>query len=281
MKLNKLVIQRLISSLFAFLLTLLLVIFYVFVGLGLGTFNGKSIDRAIDESNYYNSVFDELRLDTEKLVTEVGLPTSVLTDAITLERVYISGRNYIETALVGGEEQIKLDKLHNQLTDNISQYLLTEKLTASKELEQGISKVITTIETEYSSAIRLQMIHDVVDYKSQYFKLLKVFLPIIVALITILCYFLIRMQHYKHRGVRYITYALLASSLLILLTTLYLLLTKQYEVIKVTPDYYQHFISAYLRWDMMIFLYLAGIGLTISIALISFINYLKSKTTNK
>lgn len=280
MKQNKTILHRLISCVFSFLLTLLFIVLFLCIGFSFGLFNGKSITRAINQSNYYNKVYHELNRNTETLITDSGLPVSVLTDVITLQRVYIGGKNYIESSLRGEEVLPKTDKLKDQLTSNIKLYLQEEGINTSEELTSQINDVISIIETEYTEAIQLKLLNGITDYRDHFFDLIIIILPVVIVLIGILCYFLIRIQKYQHKGVRYIVYGLMASSLLTIIAALYLLITKQYSGIDVAPGYYKDFVTEYLRWDMMIFIYVGGIGLTISIALISLISYLKNGIKN-
>jgi len=280
MKWNKSMLRSLINSLFAFLLTLLSVTLILCAGFSVGLFSNKSIIKAINQSNYYNNVYQELSSHMEDVVTAAGLPSSVLTDVITLERVYIGGKNYVDSALRGEEAVIKTDKLQEQLMNNINLYVQNEDIIQSEDLNSGITKVISVVEAEYKDAIQLQFVNDIVEYRLQYHHLIRILVPIVIVLIGILCYFLLRMQKYIHKGVRYIVYALMASSLMTMIVSFYLVITKPYAGMNVLPDYYKKFISAYLHWDLMIFIYIGGIGLTISIALISLISYLKNGIKN-
>lgn len=280
MKRDKTIIQSFISATFAFLLTLLFVALFICAGFIVGVFNDRSIIRKINESNYYNKVYETLTEKAEELVQEVGLPPSVLVEVITLDRVYISGKNYIEQTLAGKKAEGKTDKIREILTQNIQQYFDNEDIIQTTELNTDIEVIISRVEQEYKQGIEFQFINYITTYQSEFQDLMKIIVPILLVLISILCYFLIRMQKYIHRGIRYIAYAMIASSGITIITSAFLLLTKQYEKVEASPKYYYDFVVSYLNWDMKIFLYLGFLGVILSVLLVSLVGFLKNRVGN-
>lgn len=277
MKQIQLNLQGIIRGTFAFLLTILFAVLFVCVGFGMGVFNDRIIIQKVNECNYYNEVHKELNKKAIELVTKSGLPASVLTDVITLERVYVNGKNYIEGTLAGNEPVIGMDKIREDLTNNIDMYLKVQKIERTEELNAGVEGIISEIEQVYGQGIQLELIRYYMEYKASYRKLMKLVIPIDVVLIAVLCYFLIRMNKYKHRGVRQITYATIASSSMTILTSFFLLFTGQYAKIDTAPDYYYDFLVRYLQWDIKVFFYLGFMGIVISITLITLVGYLKNR----
>ena len=276
----KSILKTSICSMFAFLLTLLFLMLFVSLGLSFGVFNDRSVLSKLTESNYYSKVYDRVNADTEAIVQTAGFPKTVLDDVITLERVYIGGKNYINNVLKGKDATIQTEKLRAVLSEHINNYLNEQEIIRTKKLESGIESMISAVEDEYVNGIQLQFVKDYSEDKTLFTRLMLIVLPALIVLIGILCYFLIRMNHYKHRGLRYINYALIASSCLTLLIAAYLLITQQDRNIEVSPDYYFDFITMYLRWDIMVFIYLGEIGLVISMVLISLIGFMKSRINN-
>jgi uncharacterized membrane protein len=73
---------------------------------------------------------------------------------------------------------------------------------------------------------------------------------------------------------------MLASSIMTILTSAFLLLTRQYEKVDPSPDYYREFLMVYLNWDIKVFLFLGGIGILISIILINLVGFMKNRIHN-
>ncbi len=280
MKRKKSKIRIVINNTFACILTLLIVILYLSLGFSFGVFNDRSILSKLDESQYYDMVYDNYYENAVKMLQESGFPKQVLEEAVPFDKIYVGGKNYVNNILAGEAAQINTIKLRNALTDSFNRYLTEQGIVRTNELNTGIEVLISELENNYVDSIQLQFVNYYKEYKSKFLDLMKIAIPLDLILIGLLCFFLIRMHRFKHRGMRYINYASIASSCLILVTAIYLLLIKKYMAIDVNPKYYQKFLTAYFKWDIIVFLYIGGSGLTISAFLITLTGYLRKKVAN-
>lgn len=277
MKSNSPKIQNLISSIYSFFLSLLLLALTVIIGLYFGVFNNRIIVSKVNESNYYNEVLKEVNDRAEIIISKTGLNSSVLNEVITLEKIYISGKYYIEDTLSGKDHVINTASIRDRLTQNIDQYLIEQEIERTEELDKGVNEIVSAVEQEYKRGVRFQFVQFVTEYKLQYVEFIQWALPILILFIALISYLLIRIQKYKHRGIRYITYAVMSSSLMTVLTATYLLLLRFYDKVEVSPQYYNRFLANYLRWDIQVYIYLGGIGAVISALLIMYVGYLKNR----
>lgn len=281
MKKKQKAIKSIISSAFAFLLTLIFLALFILVGLYYGVFNNRIILSKVNESNYYNEVYEELQERAQDILQEAGLPLNILSEVITLKQVYIGGKYYIEDALSGKEPGIRSNKVKNQLEQNINKYLTEEGILRTKELDAGIEEVINKVEQEYKRGIHFQFINYIAEYKASFMRLFSRTIPILLLLAGAISVLLIRIHRYKHSGIRYIAYAMIASSCIVISSSAFLLSTKSYERMKQLPDYYNRFLTNYLRWDIQVFMYLGGIGILLAALLILLVAYMKNNITSK
>lgn len=295
------ILRQAISNVYAIILTILLVVVFVVLGLYFSVFSNHVILGKVQESNYYNEVHKELNESAKEIFAMEGLSEDLLQDVITLERVYISGKNYMESTLKGTalkdntisnsslsgttsiktDASIKTDRLREDLYNNIQEYMKSQNITMTKELEAGVNELITKIEKEYVRGIQFQFIRYISMYKSEFIGVIKWLLPITIFLIGFLSWLLIYISKYKHRGVRYITYSVMASTGLVLFWSVILLVTKAYKKFEISPRYYNRFIENYLYQDILVFIYVSGIGVIISILLILVTNYMKKHMPSK
>ena len=276
MKRMKSKLQTGISVLFGFLLTVLFVILFLGTVGYTGVFNSRSITGSMNKSDYFSKLHKVILENSEKIVAEAGLPESVLADVITLQRVYISGSYYAESALSGEPGQIKSENIEKELKSNINQYIMSKGVALTDDKNAKIESVSEAVIKEYTDRIGLKYFSELYQLKLQYNKIMMVLLPVIIAMIAVICFFLIRMHRYIHKGIRFITYALTASSLLMVFCSLALLIGKPYRTLSISTNYYWDFINACLQWDIKVLLFTGGLGLTISAALIAFTGYLKN-----
>lgn len=280
MKHRKRKTKTLLSITFAFLLTLLFFVLFVGIGLGIGVFNSRSVKSKINESNYYNRIYVELNKKADEIVKQAALPTAVLEDAITLERLYTDSNLYIDSALKGEKAKINTTKLQAVLTKHINQYFTKQGITKTKEIKSRTDEVTGRIIKEYQSIVKLQFINYYADYRLQFWKTMKLMIPLIIILIGVLCFFLMKIHHNKHRGLRYINYSLISSSLLMSFISMYMLIEKRYDKLNVMPYYYRDFLTLYLKWDIQMFVYIGVLGLILSAVLVSLTVFLKNRTSN-
>lgn len=280
MKRVNITVKGIIRGFFTFLLTIVVSVLIILLSLGMSVFNDRVILQKVNESNYYNDIYNELNKKATELVTEASLPGTVLTDVITLERVYVNGKNYIEATLAGEKVAIQTTKIREDLSGNIDQYLKNEKIVVTEELKSGIETVLAETENIYRQGIQLQLMNYLQEYKNAYLRMMRVVLPIAIVLIGALCYFLIRMNQYKHRGIRQISYAVLAAATMIILSSGYLLMIKPYRKLEIAPDYYRDFLMTYFQWGSKVLLYMGFMGIIVAIILISLVNYMKNRISS-
>ncbi|WMJ85808.1 hypothetical protein [Anaerocolumna sp. MB42-C2] len=277
MKVNHSLKKKLLSCIFSFMLSLSFTTLFVLIGLQLSVFNDRLILDKINESGYYYEVQKELDNSASSIIMNAGMPTELLYGVITLERVYLDGRTYMEEALADKTAVPDTEKLTKVLKQNIEEYLNRNSIHRTEELDAGIDALISSVKQEYKRVIEFRFIRYLGEYKVYYRNIMIKAFPIALCLVIFLSGILIRMHRYRHRGVRYITYALTASSLSIGGLACYLLITKAADRRIGTPDYYHRFLSSYLRGNLQVFLYLSGFGILLSIFLIILTGYLKKQ----
>jgi hypothetical protein len=269
-------LQTGISILFGFLLTILFVILFLCTVGYTGVFNSRSITGSMNKSDYFSKLHEVILENSAEIAAKAGLPESVLTDVITLQRVYISGSYYADNTLKGKNTQIKLENIEKELKANINQYIIRKGITLTGDHNVKIESVIEAVKQEYSDRISLSYLKSLYQLKLQYNKIMIILIPVIVTMITVICFFLIKMQKYPHKGLRFITYALTASSLILIICSFVLLMGKIYYIPEISVEYYRNFVYACLQWDIKVLLFTGGLGITIAAALISLTVYLKN-----
>ena len=272
-------LQIILSSMFAFSLTIAILILVICTGLGLGLFNRSNIRKSIDQSNYFSEVHKELNQKTEDILGKAGFPQTILKEVISLERVYVAGMNVMEASLDKTGSKIQTDKLVVDMKQKLEGYLLAEGIQPSEKLDLSTHAVIMAVESEYKNGVHLRFVDYLMEFQSDYVHVLIILLPCLILCIGILCFFLLRMNHCRYRGMRYIVYALIASSLLTIMIAICLLVKRPYEKIEIGPEYYNYFLASYFRRAVIVFAYIGGFGILLSVVLLSFISDMKNRST--
>lgn len=284
-----------ISLAFAFLLTVLFVILYISFGMGMGVFNSRSITNSINSIDYYDRVYAAVTQSTEELLLQAGLPDTILSDIITPGRVHVDGMNYVNEAInrkqknditVYEEPQSQPRYILNKeielhILEYMEQEFIEQKsIRQSAQFSEEIATIVNAIEYDYNNKVQLKFVDYLMNYKIDYNKIMIIMIPSLILLISILCYMLIRIYRYRYRGIRFIVYALSASSILTIILSLYLLISRSYSKFVITPDYYNEFVSEYLKLSITVFAYIGMMGILLAILLITLIGFMRNKIIN-
>ena len=281
MKLDKARLTQYTSSTFAALLTILFTLLFLGVSGYIGLFHNRGITAAMNKSGYYQGLYQDITDNTAAVAAEAGLPDTVLTDVITLKKVYINGINSTEALLRGEEAIIQTDSLSEKLKANINQYITSQGKAVTEDTERLSVAFIDQVKQVYQDRLQLKFMSDLYQLRRSYRDRSMLLLPILVVLISILCFFIIRTQRHFYWGIRYITCSMIAASLLILLTGAALSLIRPFSSLELSPQYYKSFIEAAGDGMIKFLLLLAQGGLTISLALILVTGYLKNRASNQ
>jgi hypothetical protein len=267
-------LQSIISVVFSFILTVLILILLLAMGLYFGAFNEKIIKLKVSESNYYNETYSLIYDNAKTIVADAGLPVTVLEDAVTLERVYIGGKYYVEDVLAGKQPTYKTEKLEDALRSNIDNYLATQKVTITDELKVGTDELVAKVSQEYRRGIQFDFINSISKLKQAYMHIILIGVPILLVLMAAIIFILTRMYKYKHRGIRYINSSVITASAMVGIITLIMLITRSYNI-TAQPKYYMVFLNNYFKWNIQIYLCMAGFGIITSVLLFVLTRHLK------
>lgn len=250
-------IRRLVSLILSFLLALCITSFLVLVGCKVGVFNTSVLLSQLNKTNYYENISNAIRENVGDIVRPTGLPESVLEGVIDDDRVYLDAKATIEASLENKKYQVDMTYLEQTFTKNIDAYIRRENKLSNASTQAGLKKLLNEIKEEYIRLLDFPFIKYFVKYQAMYE---KIFLPAaagLLVVIIILCFVLIKMQRWAHRGIRYISYATLASAIMTGILPLIIQLSGAYKRINISPKYLYNLLMGVISSDLAVFLYLS------------------------
>ncbi len=272
---------RIVSYILSFLMTILFIILYMGIGFQLGFFNSLSVLKAIDESGYYDKAYEDLYRNSEEAITGAKLPLSILTDVVTKDYVYMECKNYVDNSLSGQVPSVDSTELKEKLSERMKTYYLSENAGNTWAEEQDVKTVVDKIGAQYEEAVTVELAKEFNDNKSRYERVIQGAVVLSAFLIAMISLLLLKIHRHVYRTIRYIMYSILSSAVIIILAALISVASGMYNQSYLEPDYYRQVISAYLKWDLMLFLYIGGISTIVGIGLIYFNRYLKDRVVNR
>ena len=245
----------LLSSVLSFLLSVLLTFASYLSGVYVGGLNPAFILDDLNKSGYYESVQKYFYDTAESLTLPSGLPTEVTEGIAPLEYVYQEVQNYV----------------------NIEAYLEEENLVLTAEQQQNKTDYIKMITDEFVQDAKVPFLHYFVKIKDIGVKVMKIALPALLVLSAACIFLLIRMQRFKHRGVRFITYSTIAATFMSGLPPLIALLNGFYKRINLEPEYFYLFVSTYIERALMCIAIIGAAWCVTTGILLGVIHFLKGR----
>lgn len=249
--------RHLVSLILSFLLALCITSFLVLVGCKVGIFNTSVLLSQLNKTNYYENISNAIRENVGDIIRPTGLPDSVLEGVIDDDRVYLDVKATIEASLENKEYHADMTYLEQTFTNNIDAYIKKEHKLSNASTQAGLKKLLNEIKAEYIRLLDFPFIKYFVKYQAMYD---KIFLPAaggLLVVIIVLCFALIKMQRWAHRGIRYISYATLASVIMTGILPLIIQLSGAYKRINISPKYLYNLLVGVISSDMTVFLYLS------------------------
>lgn len=267
----------LLSSVLSFLLSVLLTFASYLSGVYVGGLNPAFILDDLNKSGYYESVQKYFYDTAESLTLPSGLPTEVTEGIAPLEYVYQEVQNYVNACFKNQDYSFSLKTMEDKLNANIEAYLEEENLVLTAEQQQNKTDYIKMITDEFVQDAKVPFLHYFVKIKDIGVKVMKIALPALLVLSAVCIFLLIRMQRFKHRGVRFITYSTIAATFMSGLPPLIALLNGFYKRINLEPEYFYLFVSTYIERALMCIAIIGAAWCVTTGILLGVIHFLKGR----
>lgn len=146
--------MKVLNSILTFILTLIITILIclIFVAnLLTSTLLSKDyILSKLDETDYYNKIYEYVESNFEKYLNQSGLDEEVLKNLITVEVIKSDTEKILNNIFDNAQENINIDTIEQNLKNNIDKYLTENNLNAETS---DIDAFVETIGNEYLNSI--------------------------------------------------------------------------------------------------------------------------------
>lgn len=195
--------MKLVKTIIKYMITIIIaisMILFLIINLASSTILNKNyILSKLEETNYYNKIYEEVKSNFENYIHQSGLEESVLEDIISKEKVKKDTELIISNLYDGLEEKIDTQEIKDNLNKNIEETLGNAKLVVTQR--NAIDALIEKICDEYTTTISHyeyeKQINDVYLKVMKYLEMAKKIILVIIAISIILLVFLNRRRIYK------------------------------------------------------------------------------------
>lgn len=248
-------LTKFISSILFFLTTTITIILFTI-------FNQNFMAQQLNETNYYEKLYDNIKLEMSYYVTQSGLSDDILNNIFDKELLRRTTEKMLDNFYNNKDNTINKTSVEENLMNNINEELKDYKLT--EEDKTSINKFITQMSSTYETEISYSNILN--RYHNSFNRIYHILVALDLLCITlfIINYFITRYT-LKERN---IIISLLTTTILITIIHLYLSNTLDLGHLEFYNDIISNLINYTYQSIMSIFNIVSTIYLVISLSLI-------------
>lgn len=227
-----------------FFLTITLFITVGGMELFLGLFSNVTLRRCVRESNYAERAYDEFSERTVDLLKTNGI-TIDCNAVIPQKDVLFAFSNYEEAIYNHKQPKSNMENIRGSIEVAMWEYLVENGIAVTDSMRQGIernSKAVSEIYEQYLEPEFLKNIHEYLYARRngvKYAVFIGAGLSIII-FVLLLCLF-----HHKHKAIRYVISASLATAIWNIILTIIVSLQLNVEKMGVASVSYEYFLNEY------------------------------------
>lgn len=248
-------LTKFISSILFFLTTTITIILFTI-------FNQNFMAQQLNETNYYEKLYTNIKLEMSYYVTQSGLSDDILNNIFDKELLRRTTEKMLDNFYNNKDNTINKTSVEENLMNNINEELKDHKLT--EEDKTSINKFITQMSSTYETEISYSNILN--KYHNSFNRIYHILVALDILCITlfIINYFITRYT-LKERN---IIISLLTTTILITIIHLYLSNTLDLGHLEFYNDIISNLINYTYQSIMSIFNIVSTIYLVISLSLI-------------
>lgn len=228
--------KNVLRYIIAIVLTILIITFLLINLLSSTILSEKYMLSKLEETDYYNKMYNYVQSCFENYINQSGLDENVLDNIVSKEKIKKDTKIIISNIYDGTNEKIDTQEIKDNLDNNINKSLKNQKLNANQK--ESINTFISEITNEYKNA----MSHT--SYEKQinnvYSKIMK-YIDVVkkVLLVTILLFAIILVLLCLNRVYRIFTMlgiTMLSSGLFFTITDIYINTKIKIQTITILND---------------------------------------------
>lgn len=273
--------KTILSGVVAFILAIVLTLLTSLIAVYFGFFNTNNIIVSFNKVDYYNQVMKHFNENAWDITIPMGLPQDVLADIVNVNKLSRDVKGGLTAGLDKTDYTVDTVDLEVNLDANVRAYFEKEGTQLDENQNKVLKEYTSTIASEYLNCVQIPLIKYFGYAKELYGKVILAGVSICVILAVAAITLLIKIRRWKHRGIRFITYAVLGTALMTSVVPAGILLSGVYEKVQLSPAYFYEFVMSYVKGGLMVFLYFAIIWSIMAILLMFITGKLRKKLLHR
>ncbi len=260
-----------ISFILTFFLAVLVLSLLFLVQLNLGLGSSQNLKNSINNSDYTQEAYREVLAKSKTYIKERSMPAKIVTKAVTKERFYVDSSKSIKAALGGQSCQVDTTDLEKSLRRNINQYFNEHGIIKDDDIIIAREEIVQTVSGYYKSCVQFRFGEFFYPLHKNLDRVSPIAIPLLAVLTGLTSLVLIKIQKFRHRGFRYLSYGLFSAILANLVIWVKLFFFDRVNK-GVETAYYLEFSNDYLRSGMYAAAVITAVGIVLFLITALFAN---------
>lgn len=271
-------LRFLISMFLSFLLSVILTTATVLAAVKIGFLNKICVLDGMNRKDYYKSAEEQFYQDAKDFTLPIGLPAEVVEGIVSLDMAHDDIAGYVEAAVAGEQYSFDTNELENNLAENIYQYFSQEGLTMNEEQIATVPAYTRLIAEIYEKDMSVNYVSLLGKINVLYSRYIWIGIGLCVLLSIAIIFMLVRMYHWKHRAVRFLIYAVLATAVFVATPVVFASVLRHFFKPNISPEHVYYALLYYCSYGIKIFLYFAAAWAAVAGAMLVLVRHLKKHT---
>ena len=268
----------LVSYLFSFLLSILLTLLSALVILRV-TLSETSIQKIAKDTTYHGIILEDIRNNAYDYTLPTGIDPAVLDDVFDETEIARDVRIAISNAFAGiVDSQPDTTELKNRImTKATAFYEQNGEQLADVDPEAVVQAYANDIAEIYTNGVKIigiEYVTKISTFFSRYAPVAMLLLALLCGVLVMMC---VRLHHYLHRGLRFVSYATGAAALSVFLGPCALYVSKIYTRINIEYHSLYYIVTAYISHILILFFAAAAVLLLLTVGVIVLISVKRKK----
>lgn len=246
--------------LFSFLLSVFLTIVSILAAIKIGFLNKELIFEYLDKVDFYTEVQEEIYEQVSYEIVPTGLELNLIDETIPIEKVHNDVNGYIEACFEDVEYEIETTEIEDAMYENIMDQFENMERQEDTGTQEHARRFVSNIIEKYPDIIKFPYMKEFASVCTRIDPIISMIMIAAAVMGAVCILFLLLLQRWKHRSLRYIIYAGLAAALMTVAIPVYLLIQKTYEGLGIRPAYLYNFCMEYIKASLLSFIWI-GVGL--------------------
>lgn len=241
-----------------FILSICFFVISACMGIMIGYGTERSLQKALQQSRYIELAKKLLEENTDTILEQSGLLTDD-EEFFDESRLYMDFSTYLSEALEGKESSYEVSGLRESCEAQLKVYFTDQGIELSDEICNSIGTIAQQITREYERFVYPDFVRAVNKWNSSFDE--KACISMIIAALvgTGIIVLIVRMFHYKHRAMRYISVAVFTAVIWNVLTIFYVRSELDISELGIGNSAYRSFLAVYFREGFIQMGIIAGI----------------------